>query len=138
VRWRPAGANGGQLRAVTGQLPAALGSAQGRTPRSSLVGRAGDILATLRTLGRRLRANATWQGSAVRHALRLAAAVLLAELIGLVTGLARPYWIAVIAVLVLRPDFASTSLGAPPTLWARSPAWASPPLQRSPCRRATW
>jgi uncharacterized membrane protein YccC len=97
----------GQLRAVTGQLPAALGAVPGRT-RDALSGSAGDALATLRTLWRRLRANATWHGTAVRHALRLAAAVVLAQLLGLATGLARPYWIALTAAIVLRPDFATT------------------------------
>jgi uncharacterized membrane protein YccC len=97
----------GQLRAVTGQLPAALGSAPSRT-RDALSGTAGDTVATLRTLWRRLRANATWQGTAVRHALRLAAAVVIAQLLGMVTGLARPYWIALTAAIVLRPDFATT------------------------------
>jgi uncharacterized membrane protein YccC len=98
----------GQLRAVAGQLPAALGSPPGRVRRDALSRVAVDGLTAVRTLLRRVRATATWEGSAVRHALRLAAVVVLAELIGRVTGVARPYWIALTGAIILRPDFATT------------------------------
>lgn len=100
----------GQLRAVAGLLPAAVGAPR-RSRRPTLAGTAsaaGGALAATRSILRRFRANATWDGSAARHALRLAAAVVLAALVGRATGLARSYWVALTAAIVLRPDFATT------------------------------
>lgn len=70
----------------------------------------------LRWLGRRdpgatakrLLANLSWRSSALRHAVRLAAVVSLATLIGHLTGMQRGYWIGLTAVIVLRPEFGAT------------------------------
>lgn len=57
-----------------------------------------------------VRANLTLRSTALRHAIRLGAALALASLLyRLIPGLeARGYWIPLTALLVLRPDFSST------------------------------
>ncbi len=108
-----AGAPGAE--ALAGQLRAAEGLLAGARAHARPLEEVGDAL-RLRWLGRRdpgatvrrLRANLSWHSSALRHAVRLAVAVSLATLIGHLTGLPRSYWIGMTAVLVLRPDYAST------------------------------
>jgi uncharacterized membrane protein YccC len=55
-----------------------------------------------------LRANATLQSSAFRHAVRLSGAVLAAEVVAYSIGGPRSYWLPMTVVLVLRPDFITT------------------------------
>jgi uncharacterized membrane protein YccC len=100
---------------LTGQLRAAAGLVEGARLRGGPL-QAATVALRLRWLGlrdpgawlRRVVANLSWRSSALRHGIRLAAAVSLAALIGDLTGLQRSYWIGLTAVVVLRPDFAST------------------------------
>ncbi len=62
------------------------------------------VRATLATL----RANLTFDSTAFRHALRLAACVTAAETIAHVAHLERGYWLPMTAALVLKPDFGET------------------------------
>ena len=55
-----------------------------------------------------LRANLTLRSSAMRHALRLTAAVLTGELLGHASGGPRSYWLPMTAAIVLKPDFTAT------------------------------
>lgn len=54
-----------------------------------------------------LRANLTLDSPAFRHAVRLAVAVPLAEVLSRVAGLPRSYWVPLTVAVVLRPDFGS-------------------------------
>ena len=62
------------------------------------------VRATLATL----RANITFDSTAFRHALRLAACVTAAAAIAQIAHLERGYWLAMTAALVLKPDFGET------------------------------
>jgi uncharacterized membrane protein YccC len=53
-------------------------------------------------------ANLTWRSDALQHAVRLAAVVSAAAVIAHVVGIGRGYWVALTAVLVLRPEFSVT------------------------------
>jgi uncharacterized membrane protein YccC len=55
-----------------------------------------------------MRANLTWESDAFQHAVRLAAVVTAAAVIAHVVGIGRGYWLALTAVLVLRPEFSVT------------------------------
>jgi uncharacterized membrane protein YccC len=57
-----------------------------------------------------LRANASWRSTSFRHALRLGVTVGLATVIYRASGLSHGYWIPLTALVVLRPDYASTTL----------------------------
>jgi uncharacterized membrane protein YccC len=56
-----------------------------------------------------LRANISWQSSVFRHAVRLAGTLAVAMIIYRLSGIAHGYWIALTALIVLRPDFTSTA-----------------------------
>jgi uncharacterized membrane protein YccC len=96
----------GQLRAIAA-LSVSAGEASGlrdrrpqaRTNRPTERFRAGVAV---------LRDNANLQSPAGRHALRLAAVVLLAELISRHLPLSRSYWMVVAAATTLRPEFGAT------------------------------
>jgi uncharacterized membrane protein YccC len=62
-----------------------------------------DSLATLR-------ANLSWRSTSFRHALRLAVTLAIATTIYRASGLPHGYWIPLTALVVLRPDYASTSM----------------------------
>jgi uncharacterized membrane protein YccC len=96
----------GQLRAVAGLAPAAGegGGLRSRRPHP----RTSRPLARLRGDIDQLRANASLQSPAGRHALRLAVVVLIAELLARHLPLQRSYWMVVAAATVLRPDFGAT------------------------------
>jgi hypothetical protein len=106
VRTRVA-ALGGQLRAaarLTTQSARPTGlrhlfhpSRGSRSPRHQL---AADV--------RRLRASATLSSATGRHAVRLAAAVTLTELIAQRAQLPRGYWAVIAAATALRPEFGAT------------------------------
>jgi Fusaric acid resistance protein-like len=107
----------GQLRAVAGLLPAAVEVR--RTAPSSAVRSATRISrrgaqVSRRTaqgaevIAERMRANLTWQSDAFQHAVRLTAVVSAAAVIAHAVGIGRGYWLALTAVLVLRPEFSVT------------------------------
>jgi uncharacterized membrane protein YccC len=96
----------GQLRAV-GQLAPAGGEGGGLRSRRPHQ-RTNAPLERLRADLALIRANASLQSPAGRHALRLAVVVLIAELISRQLPLQRSYWMVVGAATVLRPEFGAT------------------------------
>ena len=96
----------GQLRAVESLAPAAGqgGGLRSRRPHR----RANRPLARLQADLDLLRANASLDSPAGRHALRLAIVVPGAELIARELPLQRSYWMVVAAATVLRPEFGAT------------------------------
>jgi uncharacterized membrane protein YccC len=96
----------GQLRAVS---MLACTAAEGGTLRSRRpYRRTEEPLAFLRNTLAQIRANASLDSPAARHALRLAVVVPLAELISRALPLQRGYWMVVAAAAVLRPEFGAT------------------------------
>jgi uncharacterized membrane protein YccC len=53
--------------------------------------------------------NVSWQSSAFRHAVRLACTLAAAMIVYRLSGLSHGYWIALTALIVLRPDFTTTA-----------------------------
>lgn len=96
----------GQLRAVAALAPAA-GAGSGLRRRRPQP-RTSRPLERLRSDAAQLRANASLQSPAGRHALRLAIVVPAAELIARELPLQRGYWMVVAAATVLRPEFGAT------------------------------
>jgi uncharacterized membrane protein YccC len=100
----------GQLRAVAGLLPAAVEIK--RTAPSSAIRSATRISRRsahgVEATTERMRANLTWQSDAFQHAVRLAVVVSAAAVIAHAVGIGRGYWLALTAVLVLRPEFSIT------------------------------
>ena len=96
----------GQLRAVESLAPAAGhgGGLRSRRPHR----RTNRPLARVRADLALLRANASLDSPAGRHALRLAIVVPGAELIARELPLQRSYWMVVAAATVLRPEFGAT------------------------------
>ena len=103
---RRVGALAGQLRAIGSLAPAAGqgGGLRSRRPFS----RTNHPLERLRGYAGQLRANASLQSPAGRHALRLAVIVPGATLIARGLPLDRSYWVAVAAATTLRPEFGAT------------------------------
>ncbi|HZV27498.1 MAG TPA: FUSC family protein [Acidothermaceae bacterium] len=100
----------GQLRAVAGLLPAAVEVK--RAPASSAV-RSATRISRVSAQGaeaivERMQANLTWQSDAFQHAVRLAVVVSASAVIAHAVGIGRGYWLALTAVLVLRPEFSVT------------------------------
>ncbi|HTP18047.1 MAG TPA: FUSC family protein [Solirubrobacteraceae bacterium] len=96
----------GQLRAV-GSLAVTAGEGSGirdRRPHALT----NKPLARLRTDLEVLRANASLQSPAGRHAVRLTVVVLIAEVISRHLPLSRSYWMVVAAATTLRPEFGAT------------------------------
>ena len=76
-----------------------------------------------------MRANLTWQSDAFQHAVRLAVVVSAAAVIAHAVGIGRGYWLALTAVLVLRPEFSVTfTRGVGSGGRDASSASASPPI----------
>ncbi len=96
----------GQLRAVATLAPAAGegGGVRSRRPQS----RTNRPLERLRGDLALVRANASLDSPAGRHALRLAIVVPVAEIIAHDLPLSRSYWLVVAAATVLRPEFGAT------------------------------
>jgi uncharacterized membrane protein YccC len=96
----------GQLRAVASLAPAAGtgGGLRSRRPRR----RTNRPVERLRADLEQLRAAASRDSPAGRHALRLAVVVPAAELISRELPLSRGYWMVVAAATVLRPEFGAT------------------------------
>jgi uncharacterized membrane protein YccC len=100
----------GQLRAVAGLLPAAV-EVKRNAPASAVrsatrISRRGAQGAE--AIAERMWANLTWQSDAFQHAVRLAAVVSASAVIAHAVGIGRGYWLALTAVLVLRPEFSVT------------------------------
>ncbi len=102
----------GQLRAISAVLPDAVGaSAPGLRPVAALrsatrVSRRG--VRGVEVIAQRMLANITPRSDAFTHALRLAVVVTIATAVAHVADLGRGYWLALTAVLILRPEFAIT------------------------------
>jgi uncharacterized membrane protein YccC len=96
----------GQLRAVETLAPAAgrAGGLRSRRPHRRANSTLGRVQADLALL----RANASLQSPAGRHAVRLAVVVPLASLLARELPLNRSYWMVVAAATVLRPEFGAT------------------------------
>jgi uncharacterized membrane protein YccC len=97
---------GGQLRAMARLADTARqhGSLLERRPRMGTARPTEGLHADLALL----RANATLQSPAGRHAVRLAVVVLITEILSRHVPLQRSYWMVVAAATVLRPEFAAT------------------------------
>jgi len=96
----------GQLRAI-GSLAVTASEGSGLRDRRPHA-RTNKPLAQMRADLGVLRANASLQSPAGRHAVRLAVVVLLAELISRHLPLSRSYWMVVAAATTLRPEFGAT------------------------------
>jgi uncharacterized membrane protein YccC len=96
----------GQLRAVAALAVASgeNGDLRERRPRPP-TGRLHELVAADLE---QIRANATLQSPAGRHALRLAVVVVIAELVARQLPLQRGYWVVVAAAVTLRPEFGAT------------------------------
>ena len=104
-------------RALSGQVRAALEVAAGvrdgavapseGTPATGEIGRLLRRPALAEPLAT-LRAALDLRSEALRHALRLAVVVASVSAVGFAVGLGHGYWIAITALVVLRPDIAST------------------------------
>ena len=101
-----------QLDALTGQLAAAveLAAHTSRTGGREFERREAAQPWSLRLAGvlAVLRANLTLDSAAFRHALRLAACVVIADTVGRSVGWHRPYWAPMTVAIVLKPDFTTT------------------------------
>ncbi len=96
----------GQLRAIAA-LAVSAGEASGLRDRRPHA-RTNRPIERFRAGVGVLRANASLDSPAGRHALRLAVVVLLAELISRHLPLSRSYWMVVAAATTLRPEFGAT------------------------------
>ena len=96
----------GQLRAV-GALAVSAGEGSGLRDRRPHA-RTSRPIERLKADLSLLRANASLNSPAGRHAVRLAVVVLLAELISRHLPLSRSYWMVVAAATTLRPEFGAT------------------------------
>lgn len=105
---RAAAALLGQLRAVQSMAAGAADLTPGRLQGLRPSTKRTAALASLRTLGETLRANATVRSPSGRHAVRMGVVVPLASLLADHLPLQRGYWIAVTAAVVLKADFATT------------------------------
>jgi uncharacterized membrane protein YccC len=104
------------LRAVGSQVRVAAGLATRASetrlqPGEELRGRlsALQVIEPLRSAAAELRANLTLRSTPCRHAVRLAVLVPATTAVAEYSGLQRGYWVPLTVVLVLRPDFGSTS-----------------------------
>jgi uncharacterized membrane protein YccC len=92
----------GQLRAaadVAGELPEKI--AAPRRPSKAWQMRSGGMAATLV-------ANLNLESAAFRHAVRMAACIVVGEGLARALGIPRPYWIPMTIAIVLKPDFGAT------------------------------
>jgi uncharacterized membrane protein YccC len=102
----------GQLRAVSVLLPVAVESNATRPVSMASMRSASRIskrgVRGAELIAQRMRANLTPDSDACRHALRLAIVVTVATGLAQSISLGRGYWVALTAVLVLRPEFSIT------------------------------
>jgi uncharacterized membrane protein YccC len=101
-----------QLDALAGQLRSAVELADHTTHggRAEFARQESKQPWTLRVAGgwAVVRANLCLRSAAMRHALRLAACVALADLLARSMGWHRPYWAPMTVAIVLKPDFTAT------------------------------
>lgn len=99
-----------QIDLLAGQLRSASRTLQTSRAASGTAEFSASLRDTLRTTARlpRLRANLSFQSTAFRHAVRLAACVGLGEAISRNFSFQRTYWIPMTIAIVLRPDFSTT------------------------------
>ncbi len=99
-----------QLDALAGQLRAALDIASDQPPES--ITRVEEAVRPwhLRIGGKlaTMIANLNLRSTACRHAIRLAACVVVGEAVGRIAAFPRPYWIPMTIAIVLKPDFGGT------------------------------
>ena len=100
----------GQLRAVLNLVPQAVDEVP---IRGSLAIRSAGRVSRRGARGaemivERMWANLTWRSDALQHAVRLAVVVSAAAVIAHAVGIGRGYWVALTAVLILRPEFSVT------------------------------
>jgi uncharacterized membrane protein YccC/uncharacterized protein YjeT (DUF2065 family) len=105
-----AAALAGQLRAVAALLPDAV-DVMHQAPWSAVrsaerVSRGGARRAE--AIVERMWANLSWRSDGFQHAVRLALVVSAAAVVAHAVGISRGYWLALTAVLVLRPEFSVT------------------------------
>lgn len=101
-----------RLRALAGQVRATEnllghGIHGGWHFQTHQLSRLGAARSILRDWGMTLRSNLTMTSPALRHAIRLAVAVPVADLLSQVAGLPRPYWVPLTVAVVLKGDFGS-------------------------------
>jgi uncharacterized membrane protein YccC len=101
-----------QLDALAGQIRSASDLAFHTTPAGSAIFAAHESSSpwALRLTGAmaKVRANLSFESTALRHALRLAVCVAIGEAINRIGGSRRAYWLPMTVSIVLRPDFAAT------------------------------
>lgn len=102
----------GQLRAVGTLLPDAVDARTARPAGVAAVRSATRVsrrgVRGAKLISQRMLANLTPRSDAFRHALRLAVVVTIATAIAHGVTLSRGYWLAMTAVIVLRPEFSIT------------------------------
>jgi len=97
----------GQLRSIQGLVAAGTATArERRTLPYALVSPSTMTLA--RANAKLLQANLTFESATCRHALRLAVALIVATVLYRTLPGSHEYWIAIAALMVLRPDFDTT------------------------------
>jgi uncharacterized membrane protein YccC len=96
----------GQLRAISSLAPDAMTGGRLRSRRP--VRRTDRPIERVRAHLAELRANASLQSPAGRHAVRLAVIVPVTELLARELPVSRSYWMVVAAATVLRPEFGAT------------------------------
>ena len=104
----------GQIRTVIRAASVLAGGDPGEIQSLSPAGRANDDRHAKGRDGRRtewlatIRSNLTFSSQVFRHALRLAVAVAVADLVSRAFSMPHHYWLPMTTMLVLRPDFGST------------------------------
>ena len=98
----------GQLRAQHRLVTRLAGVRRVPLPRVAGLRTTVDIGSRARGFGRRLRAALDPQEPAMRHAVRLAVLLPLAELVGRALPWPHGWWVALTALVVLKPDYAAT------------------------------
>ncbi|WP_344443340.1 FUSC family membrane protein [Kitasatospora nipponensis] len=111
-------------------LGAHAAAPSGALPRPSLLGLA-PVAA--RMMRHQIRPDST----VLRHAVRLAAVVTIADLAARLAGFHHGYWAPLTAAMVIRPDFAQTSAAASPASPGPRPACWSPPCWCNCCTPAS-
>ena len=102
----------GQLRAIDSLIDAAVSARRSRPAGAEVVRSARRVSAHgvqgVVALSERMAANLTPRSDAFRHAIRLAVVITAATALAHAVGLGRGYWLALTAVIVLRPEFSIT------------------------------
>lgn len=99
-----------QIDALAGQLRAAIDVVEENSPAAIPAAKEAARPWRLRVGGNlaTLAANLNFRSTAFRHALRLAACVVIGDAFGRAMGYPRPYWIPMTVAIVLKPDFSAT------------------------------